>query len=359
MILEAIENDSGKEKLDDAVHGVVAAVALGRALKEKLPADVDSYFKAVQKGSVRRLQIDLSSKKVTTKEQNTTVVDVYKPVFDVNADTNDNLNRTVDALDVASCQVLSICTIQTSLPQSLEGLAALSELSLDNCSKLKTLPQFKGLVALKILDLHACASLHGLPDLPTGLESLDLGGCVELKLLGKLQSLTALKTLNMDGCAKVTSLGDHPHELAALKSLEDLNLRNCKGLKELPQALTQLESLTALNLNQLCELEELPEPMSNLQKLKKLNLCYCLKLKTLPDLSENKLLEQVQNKLNRNQEGVVYVMGVDADLVHAWKACGCAPGCKDGLGEGYGTCALLCPWSVRKGRVKRAPSRAQ
>lgn len=237
------------------------------------------------------------------------------------ADTEENMQEIIDALNASqvlpeqletteeaftsqihlasSCEVLSICTHLASLPQTVSQLSALRELQLSGCTNLKQLPKdLAFLTALSELDLCHCLSVVHLPNLPITLRKLSLNGCTQLEALP-----------------------------------------------------SNLSTLTALNLNGCENLMALPRTMSALINLNKLDLCNCKKLEALPDLSRIIGLATVDTGLSCNREGVVYVHGVCPRVVRSWKACGYAPGCRNGLGEGFGTFVWLWPW-LRKATVR-------
>merc|ERR1711970_202683 len=120
----------------------------------------------------------------------------------------------------------------------------------------------------------------------------------------------------MDSCSALSCLPD----IGKLLSLTYLSLGRCNNISKLPTSVTKLTALNTLNLDGCKTLLALPAGMSALTKLTRVSLCYCKSLKALPDLSTIPGLHTVESGLSCNKEGVVYVRGVSAKIVHSWKA---------------------------------------
>ena len=316
------------------MHGVVAAAALERVLKEGSEKEIKEHLQAIKKGSVRHLRLDLTR---------STAIAVRK------VDKEAALRGVLDALKpddgASTCEVLSICTRLGSLPKSMNRLTTVVELSLEHCTGLKGI-NLHGMNALRKLQLAGCSSLLKLSDLPTSLEELDFEGCGKLRELpSNLDKLKSLERLNANGCRSLTSVP------SISMSLNDLDLGRCSCLQRIP-TISSLGALTALNLEGCKGLQELPGHFCQLSKLKKLNLCNCINLKTLPDMSsilDTGLslmpgLTEVDTGLSSNKDGFVYVHGCCAQLVRSWQGCGFAPGCNNGRGRGYGVYSNIMLW---------------
>ena len=305
---------------------MVAASALERVLADS-GGNKSTYLDAIRQGDVQRLAVNLKSSAHSGHD----------------ADTTENLNAIASALAHSipaerTCHVLSICTGHIKLPASICQIHALAELDLKYCTELVEIPANIGnLVHLRVLRLNFCAKLQSLPDLPTALKELTLVKCSSLQNLAKnLGQLITLSQLNMDGCKGLLSL---PDSIGELSSLTDLNMSRCETIGLLPESLNKLHSLTSLNLDGCKRLSSLLGQVCGLVGLERLNFCNCTSLVTLPDLSIIPGLDRVDAGLNHNETGAIYVRGVDAEMIHAWKAYRYAPGC-----HGYGVSVCLCPW---------------
>merc|ERR1740117_933935 len=133
--------------LNDTVHGVVAAAALERVLKENSDSRHD-FLEAVKRSPPRELKVDLR---------------------DSAGDTQENVTAVIEALaanGASKCEVLRLYSeVATEIPNCLGELTALRSLDLTGCSSLVSLPESMGqMTALKVLKLYSCSSLVSLPE---------------------------------------------------------------------------------------------------------------------------------------------------------------------------------------------------
>ena len=357
MDLDRIHTEIGDPtELERGVHGVVAAAGLNRILRaDGQNGTKANYLEAVRQGRIRHLRIDLTG--LEGEEKNLeNVLEALGQHCHVQ-----QLQR-MKSIDDQSCEDLCVCTYAESMPESLCKLTTLVRLSLKQCihltdlpqlthltqlidltlagcTELRSLPEFTELQQLQELQLPNCTSLLGLPDLPIGLKTLNLNGCTELQsLTPNLGQLLGLLRLLLDSCTSLSSLPDAVGQLAGLM---DLSLRRCSSLTKLPSSLSNLHSLSSLKLEGCQRLGMLPDNFGALTNLTKLNLCNCTNLDSLPDLRMCTKLHSVDMGLSRDSEGIVYIHGLCPVLVRLWEGCGYAPGCRDGMGSGYGISAFL------------------
>jgi len=159
--------------LNDTVHGVVAAAALERVLKENSDSRHE-FLEAVKRSPPRELKVDLR---------------------DSAGDTQENVTAVIEALaanGASKCEVLSLYSaVATEVPNCLGELTALKELLLDGCISLVSLPESMGqMTALETLRLDKCSSLVSLPE--------------------SMGQMTALKTLRIQGCSSLVEVPDLP-----------------------------------------------------------------------------------------------------------------------------------------------------
>ncbi|KAJ4822656.1 hypothetical protein Tsubulata_037605 [Turnera subulata] len=165
-------------------------------------------------------------------------------------------------------------------------------LTLKDCKRLATLPDFGGLKKLKELDLSGCVSLKTLPQLNSlqMLEILDLGGC------SSLETFEDQSFENMSRLQKLILSETSIENLSSLKSspnLSCLKLRNCINLKSLPPA-ENLRKLEVLDLDGVSTPSEINsgflEKLDHIQNLHLFNIkfenfSFVSKLTTLRELS--------------------------------------------------------------------------
>lgn len=162
-ILEEIGQYS--DLLDSSIHGVVAAAALERVLKENRK-NKHRYLDALERSPPKILRVDFRGSA---------------------GDTQENVSAVVDALAVNGatiCKRLELRTrIALEIPESLGQLAELESLVLHGSTKLITLPRsISGLSELKTLDISGCSRLVKVPELPWGVKVLDKPDGVEIKI---------------------------------------------------------------------------------------------------------------------------------------------------------------------------------
>ncbi|XP_050257407.1 TMV resistance protein N-like isoform X28 [Quercus robur] len=185
------------------------------------------------------------------------------------------------------------------LPSSIDGLTALTSLTLQDCENLVCLPStICSLKLLECLDLYGCSNFDNLPENLgnlKGLKNLHLSGTAIKELPSSIDGLTTLTSLTLNDCKNLVCL---PSIICSLNSLERLdlygcsnfdnlpeNLGNLKGLKnlhlsgtaikELPSSIDGLTTLTSLTLNDCKNLVCLPSTICSLNSLERLDLCGC------------------------------------------------------------------------------------
>ena len=159
--------------LNDTVHGVVAAAALERVLKENSD-NRHEFLEAVKRSPPRELRVDLKGSA---------------------GDTQENVTAVLEALaanGACKCEVLRLYSkVATEIPSCVGELTALKELYLMECSSLVSLPESMGqLTALKKLDLNYCSSLVSLSE--------------------SMGQMTALKELDLEYCSSLVEVPDLP-----------------------------------------------------------------------------------------------------------------------------------------------------
>jgi len=136
--------------LNDTIHGVVAAAALERVLKENSD-NRHAFLEAVKRSPPRELRVDLR---------------------DSAGDTQENVTAVIEALaanGASKCEKLELHSrVATEIPSCVGELTALKTLSLNYCSSLVSLPESMGQMTgfEEALSLEGCDSLVEVPDLP-------------------------------------------------------------------------------------------------------------------------------------------------------------------------------------------------
>uniref|UniRef100_A0A0E0MKK7 NB-ARC domain-containing protein n=1 Tax=Oryza punctata TaxID=4537 RepID=A0A0E0MKK7_ORYPU len=228
-----------------------------------------------------------------------------------------SLPLTLQKLNVNHCGELELPLIG-----SLQGLTHLSELVLEKCKYLESLPSddvFKSLKSLKILEIIGCenlSSLGGLGSLQYLLE-LKISACSKLMAIGSSQTpdtsssgeepvVVTTSTLQIDYLE--IDLPDilHLEPLKGLCHTKGLVIRGGTQLESLPEEwlLQNRGKLQSLKILSASSLESLPLHMRDLCSLNFLILCGAGKLQSLPDFpsSLQKLYvicccQELENKL--------------------------------------------------------------
>ena len=205
--------------LNDTIHGVVAAAALERVLKENSDSRHE-FLEAVKRSPPRELSVDLR---------------------DSAGDTQENVTAVIEALaanGASKCEALRLFSaVATEIPSCVGELTGLKELHLFSCSSLVSLPESMGqMTALETLYLRGCSSLVSLPE--------------------SMGQMTALKQLILDGCSSLVSL---PESVGQMTALKELWLNSCSSLVSLPESMGQMTALKTLWLDGCSSLVEVPD----------------------------------------------------------------------------------------------------
>ncbi|XP_060672073.1 disease resistance protein RPV1 isoform X2 [Ziziphus jujuba] len=170
------------------------------------------------------------------------------------------------------------------LPESIENIKKLKQLSLNDCKRLKSLPQsIWKLKYLERLIVFDCPNLQGkfpeIWDVMECLDEIDLEGTGIEELPESIENIKKLKYLNLKDCKRLKSL---PQSIWKLKYLEKLIVCACPNLQgKFPEIWDVMECLYEIDLEG-TGIEELPESIENLTGLTNLNLCSCPQIKFLP-----------------------------------------------------------------------------
>ena len=159
--------------------------------------------------------------------------------------------------DMEHLEILDLCDVViTKMPSSIEHRKGLTQLELNNCENLETLPNNIGnLTRLQSVLVCNCPRLQKLPD--------------------SLRSLQCcLKTLYLRGCNLME--GEIPSDLWCLSSLIYLDVSG-NHIRRIPTGIIQLSKLKHLYMNHCPMLEEIPELPSSLRLIQAYN-CPCLKV---------------------------------------------------------------------------------
>ncbi|KAH9315799.1 hypothetical protein KI387_024426, partial [Taxus chinensis] len=174
-----------------------------------------------------------------------------------------------ESLDLCDCYSL------LRLPEGLGNLQSLTNVSLEGCENLITLPD--RVVGLSLM--KGSISFHGFLSLKEILEDI-----YKLTMLTRLPmsfgNLGYLEDLDLSECDKLEELSSDFGHLGALKNL---NLFKCKALSRLSPCFGKLGYLEALDLSECDKLKELSSDFDRLGALKNLNLSKCNSLSKLSD----------------------------------------------------------------------------
>ncbi|XP_050257404.1 TMV resistance protein N-like isoform X25 [Quercus robur] len=179
------------------------------------------------------------------------------------------LPSTICSLKLLERLDLSRCSNFDNLPENLGNLKGLEELYLSGTA-IKELPSsIDGLTTLTSLTLNDCKNLVCLPSSLNSLERLDFCGRSNFDNLPEnLGNLKGLKNLHLSG----TAIKELPSSIDGLTTLTSLTLWSCRNLVCLPNTICCLISLECLEISGCSSFEYLPENLGNVKGLKKLGL---------------------------------------------------------------------------------------
>ncbi|KAB2596586.1 protein suppressor of npr1-1 [Pyrus ussuriensis x Pyrus communis] len=177
------------------------------------------------------------------------------------------------------------------LPSSINNLTGLTELILEDCKDLKSLPSSIHMKSLQSLDLSGCSSLEMYPEIPEVMEELSwlsFSGSKIKELPSSINNLTGLTELILENCKELKSLPSN----IRMKSLKSLNLSGCSSLEMFPEIPEVMEELSWLSFSG-SKIKELPSSINNLTGLTELILEDCKELKSLPSSIHMKSLKSL------------------------------------------------------------------
>ncbi|KAI9215608.1 hypothetical protein POPTR_T126506v4 [Populus trichocarpa] len=167
-------------------------------------------------------------------------------------------------------------------------LPRVTSLTIGGCEQLATpLPRFPGLLSLIVFDLH---SLESLPEeidqmgcSPSDLGKIIIHRCASLKGVA-LDLLPKLNFLRILDCPDLESLCANERPLNDLTSLHSLEIEGCPKLVSFPKGGLPAPVLTQLDLYDCKNLKQLPESMpSLLPSLNRLGIYGCSEVELCPE----------------------------------------------------------------------------
>ncbi|TQD70199.1 hypothetical protein C1H46_044267 [Malus baccata] len=176
--------------------------------------------------------------------------------------------------------VINNCGKLRQLPDGLETLPLLEELSIYGCPSLELIPITQGMTSLRKLEIYRCERLclpSGL-DYCTSLRELQIVSCNGLSAaLGGLQCCTSLQKLIITNCNGLSG------RLSVWASLVELSIENWKNLTSIEikggkVSLTSLQRLTIGRCDELSSLHLLAALPHQCPSLQEVNISGCPKL---------------------------------------------------------------------------------
>ncbi|XP_022770119.1 putative disease resistance RPP13-like protein 1 isoform X2 [Durio zibethinus] len=200
-------------------------------------------------------------------------------LIDEEEEEEEELPSSLEYLEIEDCTEL------VKLPNGLQKLRSLKDLSVKWCPKLLSFPNRSLPSTLKNLVILGCQSLKSLPEgLVTDgdsiitrchLENLEILVCPSLRLFPTGELPAAIKHLEIWDCVHLECIPERL--LQNSRSLEFIRIGNCKNLKALPWCLYSFEHLTELHVTQCSSLENFPESGLPIYKLRTLLISNCVK----------------------------------------------------------------------------------
>jgi hypothetical protein len=150
---------------------------------------------------------------------------------------------------VEAISVLTLRHCQGVKFEELQGLTSVKKLQISHLDitdeQLGTC--FRGLQSLTNLEIDNCSNITSLPHVenPSGLTTLHIRQCSELSSLHSLPNFAALESMSVENCSKIT-VESFPTDFSRLGSLKKLSIMCCSELESLPSGFPS--SLQVLDL---------------------------------------------------------------------------------------------------------------
>ncbi|XP_019054002.1 PREDICTED: TMV resistance protein N-like [Nelumbo nucifera] len=195
-----------------------------------------------------------------------------------------DFNPVVPGLCSLTMLDLTDCNLREgAIPSDIGSLSSLQWLYLAGNNFCSLPASISCLSHLQSLRMENCTRLKSLPELPSSLALLYIDGCTSMERLSNLERLTSLLELSL----RKNNFYNLPDGISRLSQLEILRLENCKNLQSLPELPSSLGALYADGCISMKRLSNL----SNLQNLSALLLNNCSRLVDIQGLER---LESIQ-----------------------------------------------------------------
>ncbi|KAA8520214.1 hypothetical protein F0562_014470 [Nyssa sinensis] len=191
-----------------------------------------------------------------------------------NVEKKECLPRNLEVLKMGMCVNLE------KLPNELNNLTALRELTIINCPKLVWFPEMGVPPMLRKLEAVGCQALECLPNDISRLEHLKIFCSTALPTSGKLP--TTLKNLSIFKGVHFESVSETILQEIS-KSLESLWIKGFPNPRTLLGSVRNFENLVDLEIGYCDRLESFPERGLSAPNLSYLNIYDCPILKSMPD----------------------------------------------------------------------------
>ncbi|KAL6269140.1 hypothetical protein ACE6H2_026051 [Prunus campanulata] len=198
---------------------------------------------------------------------------------------SDQLKSTPDFTGVPNLEILLLdrCTSLAEVHPSVAVLKKLTQLLLNGCPDLNSLPSVVEMDSLEEFTLFGCPKVKNIrrfvEQLNDKMDTLSLHAIAEIP---SIEHLVGLKHLNLKGCTKINKM--EVSYLNRFTSLEYLNLSFCNiGEGAILDDIGCLSSLKYLSLFK-NDFVSLPSSIGSLSKLEYLGLRWCESLERLPEL---------------------------------------------------------------------------
>ena len=193
------------------------------------------------------------------------------------------LTEVPDISEVPNLETLDLqgCINLSRIPPSMGIHKKLTDINLEGCTSLTSLPNKFEMESLMHLTLSFCTKLKQIPKFGRNMKrvrSLQLVASAITKLPKSIEHLTDLRLLQLHYCNSLLRL---PNTIFNLKLVKNVNLHGCSKLDGLPENLGNVESLEDLYLSETA-IRKVPSSIGLLKNLKRLHISRCKGLSSSP-----------------------------------------------------------------------------